>query len=215
MPTSRNLPQKLRQQILVPGALCHWCGATATECDHLIEHDRGGDDSTSNLVPACKKCNATRGAIYKAKKQAHIMQQRNAAIENKNSDFFTEKIKTPHPPNSLFLENQPELAETGGDQPRSALTGRALPRLESARFGDLSHGPAVAAWAKKYMGVTLMDWQLHALSGQLECDDTGKLLRSQSLVETARQQGKTVALSALLAGGLQSLHSCAARHKTF
>ena len=84
MPTSRNLPQKLRQQILVPGALCHWCGATATECDHLIEHDRGGDDSTSNLVPACKPCNAKRGAIYKARKQAHIMQQRNEILKNKN-----------------------------------------------------------------------------------------------------------------------------------
>ena len=92
MPTSRNLPQKLRQQILVPGALCHWCGATATECDHLIEHDRGGEDSVSNLVPACKPCNAKRGALYKARKQAHTMQQRNAAIQNKNSDFFTEKI---------------------------------------------------------------------------------------------------------------------------
>jgi phage terminase large subunit-like protein len=96
------------------------------------------------------------------------------------------------------LENQPELAATGADQPGLALIGRALPRLESARFGDLSHGHAVAAWAQKYMSVTLMDWQKHALFGQLECDDTGKLLRSQSLVETARQQGKTVALSALI-----------------
>jgi hypothetical protein len=126
------------------------------------------------------------------------MQQRNAAIQNKNSDFFTEKIETPHPSNSLFLENQPELAVTGLNQPGLALTGRPLPRLESARFGDLSYGPAVAAWAKKYMGVELMAWQLHALSGQLEHDASGKLLRSQSLVETARQQGKTVALSALI-----------------
>jgi hypothetical protein len=102
------------------------------------------------------------------------MQQRNEILKNKNSDFFTEKNNTPHPSNSLFLENQPELAVTGLNQPGLALTGRALPRLESARFGDLSYGPAVAAWAKKYMGVELMAWQLHALSGQLEHDDSGE-----------------------------------------
>ena len=101
MPTSRKLPAKLRAVVLVPGALCHWCGATATECDHIIEHDRGGTDTLDNLVPACKRCNARRGAQYKANKQAHAMQVREQALnekqkqntknQNKNCDFVTEK----------------------------------------------------------------------------------------------------------------------------
>ena len=43
-----------------------------------------------------------------------------------------------------------------------------------------------------------MDWQVHALSGQLAHDESGALLHSQSLVTTARQQGKSVALVALI-----------------
>jgi phage terminase large subunit-like protein len=48
------------------------------------------------------------------------------------------------------------------------------------------------------MRVKLMPWQVNALSGQLQHDDEGALLFSESLVSTARQQGKSVALRALI-----------------
>jgi hypothetical protein len=47
------------------------------------------------------------------------------------------------------------------------------------------------------MQVELMPWQITALSGQLQHDDNGELLFRESLVSTARQQGKSVALRAL------------------
>ena len=98
MPTSRSLPKALRAQVLVPGALCHWCGGVATECDHLIEHDAGGTDDLDNLVPSCKRCNTRRGALYVNKKiaaktvaRAEAMQKQktNGKNQNEKSDFFT------------------------------------------------------------------------------------------------------------------------------
>ena len=116
MPTSRSLPKALRAQVLVPGALCHWCAGVATECDHLIEHDRGGTDTLDNLVPSCRPCNGKRGALYKAKKDSATMLARNSAMqkqktngknENQNSDFFTKKNNTPHPSFVVSEKNQP------------------------------------------------------------------------------------------------------------
>jgi phage terminase large subunit-like protein len=46
--------------------------------------------------------------------------------------------------------------------------------------------------------VELMPWQLEALNGQLEHDDDGNLIRRRSLVSVARQNGKTMALKALI-----------------
>jgi hypothetical protein len=69
------------------------------------------------------------------------------------------------------------------------------------------------------MGMTLMPWQVHALSGQLAHDETGVLQFRESLVSTARQNGKSVALQALIGwwmtegavirGGPQSVMSVA------
>jgi phage terminase large subunit-like protein len=73
-----------------------------------------------------------------------------------------------------------------------------LPRLETTGIGSLSFGPLVAAWAKRHMRVELMDWQVRALSGQLAHDDDGVLLHREALISTARQQGKSVALRALI-----------------
>jgi 5-methylcytosine-specific restriction endonuclease McrA len=42
----------------------------ASEADHLIEVDRGGDNSLDNMVSACRKCNATRGNQYRAARDA-------------------------------------------------------------------------------------------------------------------------------------------------
>lgn len=44
---------------------CHWCGQRATTADHWpVGRDEGGPDTLDNLVPACRPCNASRGARY-------------------------------------------------------------------------------------------------------------------------------------------------------
>ena len=49
----------------------------------------------------------------------------------------------------------------------------------------------MADWAKTHMGLELMSWQLHALTGQLAFDGLGELQFRESLVSVARQNGKT------------------------
>ena len=180
-----------RSQLLAHNPACHWCGDIATEADHLIEHDAGGSDSIDNLVPACKPCNSRRGQMYRSKRDALRQQTREKA-------FFTETHITPHPSFSVFGENQTELAETSPNQPGLEVIASEAPRLVTGHIGDVSYGPAVAAWAERFMNVTLMPWQITALSGQLTQDENGELRFRESLVSTARQQGKSVALRAMI-----------------
>jgi len=57
--------RKLRRVILARDShTCQWCGAAATQVDHLIERDRGGSHDPENLVASCASCNASRGAKY-------------------------------------------------------------------------------------------------------------------------------------------------------
>lgn len=41
------------------GGVCQWCGAPATEADHLED---GKAPDPSRMVASCKACNAARGA---------------------------------------------------------------------------------------------------------------------------------------------------------
>ena len=41
---------------------CHYCGAPATEVDHVLPVARGGTDAQDNLVAACRNCNLAKGA---------------------------------------------------------------------------------------------------------------------------------------------------------
>jgi phage terminase large subunit-like protein len=93
--------------------------------------------------------------------------------------------------------------QTGTDETRMekadpAEPGLILPRLETPVGDGDSYGPEVAAMAKDLLRVELMPWQVHALSGQLEHDQDGNLVRRRSLVSVARQNGKTTALKAMI-----------------
>lgn len=46
------------------GEICHYCDATDVplQLDHVFPRSRGGKDHPDNLVPACRKCNASKGA---------------------------------------------------------------------------------------------------------------------------------------------------------
>jgi phage terminase large subunit-like protein len=77
--------------------------------------------------------------------------------------------------------------------------GRDLPRLETAvpELAD-SDADAIGEWAKRFLGVTLMPWQRRVLHGMTVKSADGELQHRAALVSTARQQGKTVALTALV-----------------
>ena len=47
------------------GYTCHYCGAEATEVDHILPRIYGGDESDDNLVAACMKCNRSKGKRIK------------------------------------------------------------------------------------------------------------------------------------------------------
>jgi 5-methylcytosine-specific restriction endonuclease McrA len=40
---------------------CLYCRADATSLDHVVPVDRGGNNHPSNCVPACKRCNSSKG----------------------------------------------------------------------------------------------------------------------------------------------------------
>jgi 5-methylcytosine-specific restriction endonuclease McrA len=39
---------------------CAYCGAEATEVDHIQARANGGQDTPDNLVASCRTCNATK-----------------------------------------------------------------------------------------------------------------------------------------------------------
>ncbi len=80
--------------------------------------------------------------------------------------------------------------------------GMVEPRLESVVQAVGSYGDQVAAWAERVQGKTLFEWQRIALNGQLSHDVNGDLVFRESLVATARQNGKSVALTALIGWAL-------------
>lgn len=42
------------------GRACVYCGAAATEVDHIVPLSRGGTNEEPNLAPCCKPCNASK-----------------------------------------------------------------------------------------------------------------------------------------------------------
>ncbi len=58
-------PVSNRDLFLRDGHLCMYCGGTFQQYqltrDHVLPLSRGGHDSWSNIVSACKPCNATKG----------------------------------------------------------------------------------------------------------------------------------------------------------
>jgi len=198
--------------VLEGNPLCHWCKkAPATEADHLLPFDMVGDDTP--IVASCKPCNAQRGAIYLAQKKAHVQHQRNEALglqdgnktpKPKNPENFLKKEKTKPPSPSFLLSEgiQTESVRCLASADISLGIGMVQPRLESVKQGSGSYGDDVAAWSERVLGRKLFEWQRIALSGQLTHDENGDLVFRESLVSTARQNGKSIALTALIGWAL-------------
>lgn len=175
-----------RAQILADNPQCYICGRHATTVDHLLEVDRGGTHDLENLAPCCLSCNSRKGQQWGETKKK--------AKKNDNT-FFCAPTDDPALFISLSLD---ELAGTGENQSALPQVNAYLPRLETTGYGTLSYGPQVVSWAKTFMGLDLFEWQAHALFGQLAYDENGDLLFRESLVSTARQNGKSIGLQALI-----------------
>lgn len=190
-PRRTNRWKQVRLQVLQGDPTCVWCKQRpATEADHVIPWEQCENPyDLDNLVPACKPCNGRRGADQLAKQNA-------AKRHARAGVFLAGPTPTPPPSRSLIPKNAlkgPERVEVVADGDGSR---HDRPRLVSATWGAESFGPCVASWAERNLGKTLFPWQIEALTGQLEHVD-GKLCHREALVSTARQNGKTVALSAL------------------
>ena len=198
--TSNPAYLKARRELLKDKPRCHWCKKrAATEADHLIEHDRGGDDSPENLVPSCKPCNARRGANYKAAKGRARQAARPGNVRTQPQKRKPTKSRKDFLDHTKQLPPRPSLSLSQGKAPERKGKGHDLPRIETVITDAAgSYGPEVADWAERILGVTLMPWQRHVLNGQLAVDAQGQFLNHVSLVSVARQNGKTVALKALL-----------------
>jgi phage terminase large subunit-like protein len=199
--TSNTAYLKARRELLADKPRCHWCKKRqATEADHLIEHDRGGTDTPDNLVPSCKPCNARRGANYKAAKgrarqAARPGNQTQTRSQNRKPKKTRKNFLDQHQP----LPPRPSLSLSQGKVIERKGKGHDLPRIETVIIDAAgSYGPEVADWAERILGMELMPWQRHVLNGQLAVDAEGQFLNHVSLVSVARQNGKTVALKALL-----------------
>ena len=194
--TDNNEYRNNRTALLKGQPLCHWCHTKpADTADHLVEVDRGGDNSLSNLVPACRECNSRRGTQYKSARDRQRIHDRAEATRTPiiRDGFCSDHPSSPPSPSFFFSPNRT-------DPPEPALTGHDHPRL--ATISPEQHGShidAVVEWARKFMQIELMEWQINALRDQLAfSDDAGiELVTRTSLVSVARQCGKSVALRAL------------------
>lgn len=206
-----------RARILADRPPCSYCPAPATEADHVVPVFEGGGNEIGNLVPACRACNARRGQRDKARAIRARTGARKARLEAlagagvvSLDDRRRATNANPPSPNPFLPGTQTtpsaypvSLSENG----ESARTGRETPRLETVY--DRSGGnlaDAIAGFAETHLGVSLMAWQRIAAEGltAFRADGSGKFAHKTGLVSTARQNGKTTLLAALIGAFLTS-----------
>lgn len=64
---SKNLKAQLKSQIKLEFAFCcAYCGVKSKKLtlDHVIAESKGGIKSRNNLVPACARCNKSKGSKH-------------------------------------------------------------------------------------------------------------------------------------------------------
>lgn len=208
-----NPTYRANRAIILEGAPnCALCGRPGADtADHIIPHDAGGTDDLHNLRPAHQRCNSAAGARYLNNKRAQQQQARQRALagktenQNENPNFFTEQLLPPTP-SSVLSETEPVRSGFRLAASEEGSSGLIAPRLVSAGGGYESFGGEVAEFSEAVMGRALFPWQQLAVEGQLQYrrDDRGRpvLLHRESLVSTARQNGKSVALTALIGWAL-------------
>lgn len=99
--TARGLGVDHRRARLIvlerDGYVCHWCGAHATEADHLIPRCKGGTSDPSNMVAACRRCNASRGAAEGNARRAAARTRPHPFFELQRQDPAAVSVLSPDP----------------------------------------------------------------------------------------------------------------------
>ena len=189
--------QRNRVIVLREQPTCTVCNRQpSTQADHIIPVDAGGGHELENLRGICFKCNNTLGHRYvtqrnEIRRTVRAEAMREHGIRETDKRFFIQKQN--------ITPTQLRIISDDLNQPKLAVTGRDQPRLETV-WPDASgsFGAEVGGWALQHLGMELMPWQQRVLDGQLLFDDNQDFLHRISLVSTARQNGKTVALTALV-----------------
>ena len=199
-----------RKIILDQRPECVYCHKPADTVDHVIELDRATElglsseeiHSLDNLVPACKRCNLSRGATYGNTKRGKMNRARTAAVKEAERDrpeILKSTLVNPEPPRG---EISRRTASNGSRGPASAPiepdSNGSPPRLLTASWGASTYGPLVAEWARDNLGTEFYPWQTLVADRLLEHNADGDLCHRWGLTSTPRQQGKTVLLSALV-----------------
>ena len=61
---NRNpIAKHVREQLLKDNPTCAYCPEPAKTLDHIVPRARGGNNKTSNLVPACFQCNQLKSCF--------------------------------------------------------------------------------------------------------------------------------------------------------
>ena len=124
---------------------------------------------------------------------------RGVGIIDTTNETKTKKTKPVFYEQTELTPTQLRIIPEGSNQPGLAVTGRDQPRLETmVPDGVDSFGAEVGGWALEHLGMQLMPWQQRVIDSQLAFGVNGDFLHRISLVSTARQNGKTVALTALV-----------------
>lgn len=193
------------------------CTGTATTADHIVPVSEGGSNDIENLRPACRQCNSSLGASLGNKQRSKAYRIVNEPVDKSpklstelSTGTKTEKRSDQHfhfsdanlpAPARKVVHRFGELALTSVDLSTGLPTGREQPRLETIlpdNFAKRSLGGDVALWAEQNMQVTLHPWQCRALDGMFCLNDDGELLFRESLISCARQQGKSLLMTAVL-----------------
>ena len=228
--------QRNRKTLLANAPNCYWCHrAPATTADHYpVELDQAEEaglgqavHALENLVPSCASCNSSRGARYGNAKRGAMTKARNAAVKKADASrpaapprSFESRATDPEPPRDALSAKKRKIEADGAERSRVETDPIEIPpRLLTPSWGARTYGPLVAAWAAEYLKVELYPWQTLVLDRLLEHDDAGDYRHRWGLTSTARQNGKTVILSALIGwaitdarkirGGPQSILSVA------
>ena len=203
-----------RKQVLDDNPTCtirlDCCTGTATTADHIVPVSEGGTDDIENLRSACRPCNSSLGASLgnRQRSKTYGMNKLDppvlepTKIDEKRPDqpkpFFGGETEDPARKTGRVFEG---VAATSVDLSTGLPIGREQPRLETLlpdNFAKRSLGNDVALWAEQNMGVTLHPWQRRALDGMFCLNDDGELLFRESLISCARQQGKSLLMTAVL-----------------
>jgi 5-methylcytosine-specific restriction endonuclease McrA len=56
------MPETLQYSQVLASDPCAYCGASMEHVDHIVPFSRGGESDWTNLTPACRQCNLSKGA---------------------------------------------------------------------------------------------------------------------------------------------------------